>query len=1010
MVEDSNYIKARCTALGSDCSDRFIYTEFQVGPESQIQNNSFYDLYAMRTAQTYMGGISLMPENLSLMVFKMSEVGTPSLGSWAIMIDPQVATTTGDLSGSFRAFYDVTKLFSASHVGGSTVYTSTSSLNAIKTLSTKKDAFYAITVINTDTEAQNITVNLTGNYPYSNITNLETGEVYEVTSSSASVGVMDSYEILYLGSGLSPTITSTTPINNTYQDKQSTIFSANLTDDIGLDNVTIKVYNNSDDSLSYTNTINYIAGEISKIQNWTTTLSDGIYTWFISLWDDEFKNTILDNQTLTIDTINPSTTLIYPTSSNYSTSPTELNYTASDTNLDTCWYSLNDSVNITTSCTANITGLATTEGFNNWTIYSNDSAGNENSSSVTFLVDTTIPLIDFESSTKENNSYITGNFIFVNISVTETNEKNITFKLFNTSEYNSTTFVDNSRTINWTDLSDGIYYYNVTIYDTSGNLNSTETRKITIDTINPEIQFVSPTDTDGTNLTKDNSYINYTTSDINNIYSLINFDNSIIGWWRMEGNANDEIGINNGTSNADLISDGRFGKGYNFNTTNLINISSSESLNITDSITLSAWVKIDSYTSFDRFVAKSPRTSAYPYTIYGLLTDTNTTGVKKVRMELASNGVQHVIRSTSGVTEGEWFLLTGTHDQSTNITKLYLNGVLDSSTLVNNLEVETNITTIDKNNEPVTIGRANYAGSGFDGNLDEVLILNRSLSAEEVMSLYNSSSNFHNLTNLDDGDHSFQSFVIDQAGNINETELIELLIDTITPKISIVSPINGHTINNYVSGSVPIIVNFSVDESNIDSCWYNFGSTNISINCSNGYNNFTTSLSTLGVNHLVVYMNDTTSHVNSSSILIIMNAYTGPQSGGGVPETPSELEEDDFDIYDKNVVCSKIDYFIGLYGLNYTTNQFESLRNSLSIEFGMGMDSNTLIGYITDYDNLCLNITDDGTTLPDEPEEEKDDRIFWSIIIGAVILLIILAIVLDFNFWAMTSISDKKKR
>jgi hypothetical protein len=59
----------------------------------------------------------------------------------------------------------------------------------------------------------------------------------------------------------------------------------------------------------------------------------------------------------------------------------------------------------------------------------------------------------------------------------------------------------------------------------------------------------------------------------------------------------------------------------------------------------------------------------------------------------------------------------------------------------------------------------------MNGTLDEVLIFNRSLSAEEIQSLYNSSqySYEHNFTGLSDGDYKFIGYAVDKGGNTNKT-------------------------------------------------------------------------------------------------------------------------------------------------------------------------------------------------------------------------------------------------
>ncbi len=113
----------------------------------------------------------------------------------------------------------------------------------------------------------------------------------------------------------------------------------------------------------------------------------------------------------------PFVNLTYPlNNTNYSVLQTTINYTASDTDLQACWYTTNSgNVNNTISCGLNVTGLTSSQGNNLWTIYVNDSIGNEISSSVSFFVDNIVPMISITSPS--NNSIITNRTIFVNYTV-----------------------------------------------------------------------------------------------------------------------------------------------------------------------------------------------------------------------------------------------------------------------------------------------------------------------------------------------------------------------------------------------------------------------------------------------------------------------------------------------------------------------------------------------------------------------------------------------------------------
>jgi len=108
-------------------------------------------------------------------------------------------------------------------------------------------------------------------------------------------------------------------------------------------------------------------------------------------------------------------------------------------------------------------------------------------------LDDTKPLVSFISPTPANYSNLSRNSIFVNVSVTEAYEKNITFYLYNqTGTVNIGAFAPGVRAINWTGLNDALYNYSVTIYDHAGNSNSTDTRTIRLDMTRPLVGSLLP--------------------------------------------------------------------------------------------------------------------------------------------------------------------------------------------------------------------------------------------------------------------------------------------------------------------------------------------------------------------------------------------------------------------------------------------------------------------------------------------------------------------------------------
>ena len=57
----------------------------------------------------------------------------------------------------------------------------------------------------------------------------------------------------------------------------------------------------------------------------------------------------------------------------------------------------------------------------------------------TIIVDTTSPVLNYTLGTETNNTYFARNWIYLNATVNESNEQNITFRLYNS------TFLVNSR-------------------------------------------------------------------------------------------------------------------------------------------------------------------------------------------------------------------------------------------------------------------------------------------------------------------------------------------------------------------------------------------------------------------------------------------------------------------------------------------------------------------------------------------------------------------------------------
>jgi len=211
----------------------------------------------------------------------------------------------------------------------------------------------------------------------------------------------------------------------------------------------------------------------------------------------------------------------------------QINVTSSDvnlTNITICLYNVTGNlINYTYTSTspnyANFSGLIEGIYFFNATALNSSSFSNSTETR-NITIDTTNPAINFTSPT-ENESFINRKNILINATITDTNFKNVTINLYNlTGLVNSTSSANASLFLNFTNLAEGIYFFNITSYDLAGNSNSTGTRNVTIDTINPDINFTNLTEISGSIINTNKILINITVSDANLANITINLYNS----------------------------------------------------------------------------------------------------------------------------------------------------------------------------------------------------------------------------------------------------------------------------------------------------------------------------------------------------------------------------------------------------------------------------------------------------------------------------------------------------
>lgn len=185
------------------------------------------------------------------------------------------------------------------------------------------------------------------------------------------------------------------PVPN-YPSNNSNLSSTN----VSIFNWTHSVDSDAEDTIVYYILINGTINT-STAGNYTAEINftDGEHNWTI-LADDNYTNATSGSFMFIIDTANPQIDIDYPVEGqHYGNATRELNFTLTDANVQTCileYYNASNStqtLNFTWFNCSNITFEAPANMNQTITFYVNDTAGNANSSGVTFVIDQKAPTL-----------------------------------------------------------------------------------------------------------------------------------------------------------------------------------------------------------------------------------------------------------------------------------------------------------------------------------------------------------------------------------------------------------------------------------------------------------------------------------------------------------------------------------------------------------------------------------------------------------------------------------------
>jgi len=324
-------------------------------------------------------------------------------------------------------------------------------------------------------------------------------------------------------------------------------------------------------------------------------------------------------------------------------------------------------------------------------------------------------------------------------------------------------------------MEEGVYDITYYAQDSDGNVGSAVASGITVDLTAPNVSYDASTDS-GT-INRDNIFVNVSVSDENNVSTFVDFDNSLVSWWRMDdGNSThvfDYMGRNNGSVEGDAaqVDDGYFGKGFSFDGDDYVDCGEFDATESVSEFTVSVWVKSNDDTTSTHLIEKADGAGDDSFK----LRFQSTHLVFEVWNSSGSEAESNYI---SAITDKDWHHLAGVYN-GTHVTSYIDNDVGTSAVLNGGVRVTTN---------NLIIGGHSGSLVGFwNGSIDDVMIFNRSLSAEEIVGIYaNTSSKYmvNNYTGLDDGAHTFKGYAQDQGGNVVSLSERSLVVDTTEPAIS----------------------------------------------------------------------------------------------------------------------------------------------------------------------------------------------------------------------------------
>jgi hypothetical protein len=196
-----------------------------------------------------------------------------------------------------------------------------------------------------------------------------------------------------------------------------------------------------------------------------------------------------------------------------------------------------------------------------------------------------------------------------------------------------------------------------------------------------------------------------------------------------------------------------------------INVSSSDSLNISGDISIEAWVNLTSNTTNQVLVQKQ---NSYSIEI-------NSSG--HVNGSFWFNNSLRTIQSTSQLSTGQWNHLALTFNQS--VLKMYVDGLLETTSSFS-------VSTINKTGNSIYLGSSTGTSQFYNGLLDNVNIYNNTRTASEIsQDFQNATVRVVNQSTTCTSGISYHTTITDALGNASQGDIIEVCQGTYNENLDI---------------------------------------------------------------------------------------------------------------------------------------------------------------------------------------------------------------------------------